>query len=65
LYEVDGQIYFGEYTAAPGGHYRAPLEQDKELGELWEIADAKFNAMVLTRLIESGHPKIGRGLWVD
>jgi hypothetical protein len=65
LYEVDGRVYFGEYTAAPGGHYRAPLEQDKELGELWEIADAKFNAMVLTRLIESGHPKIGRGLWVD
>jgi hypothetical protein len=63
LYEVDGRIYFGEYTATPGGHYRAALEQDKELGELWEIADAKFNLMVLTRLIESGHPAVGRGIW--
>jgi hypothetical protein len=63
LYEVNGRIYFGEYTPAPGGHYRAALEQDRELGELWEIADAKFNLMVLTRLIESGHPKIGRGIW--
>lgn len=63
FYEVDGKIYFGEYTATPGGHYRASLEQDKELGELWEIADAKFNLMVLTRLIESGHPKIGHGIW--
>jgi hypothetical protein len=63
LFNIDGKIYFGEYTPTPGGHYRAALEQDKELGELLEIADAKFNLMVLTRLIESGHPKIGRGIW--
>lgn len=63
LFELDGKIYFGEYTPSPGGHYRAALEQDKELGELLEISDAKFNLMVLTRLIESGHPKIGRGIW--
>lgn len=63
LFNVDGKIYFGEYTPTPGGHYRAALEQDKELGELLEIGDTKLNLLVLTRLIESGHPKFGRGIW--
>lgn len=40
LFELDGEIYFGELTLRPGSAHLFNQEWDRTLGEAWEAAEA-------------------------
>ena len=42
LYDVDGEVVFGELTPRPGGSQNLGPETDLRLGELWERAQARL-----------------------
>ncbi|MCW2799761.1 MAG: hypothetical protein JWQ70_1233 [Aeromicrobium sp.] len=42
LYDVDGQVVFGEFTPRPGGTELFPAALDERLGHLWERAQARL-----------------------
>lgn len=63
LYNLPGRIVFGEYTPNPGGNYDVGLEQDERLGRIWLEAEVRYNAMLLKKIQELGHPKYGLGIW--
>lgn len=42
LYDIDGEVVFGELTPRPGGSQDLGSETDERLGELWERAQARL-----------------------
>jgi hypothetical protein len=44
LYEYGGKVYFGEFTASPGGTQLYTAEVDRSLGEHWDRAAARLAA---------------------
>ena len=54
LYDLPEGVYFGEFTAEPGGDWIMPAEYDRRFGLMWEEADSR----VLGRLVG---PAIRRG----
>lgn len=63
LYNLPGRIVFGEYTPNPGGHYAADKDQDERLGTIWLEAETRYNAMLIRKVQELGHPKYGLEIW--
>jgi hypothetical protein len=47
VYDLDGQIVFGEFTPRPGGSQDFGSEHDQRLGHLWERAHARLFSDVL------------------
>ncbi len=54
LYDLPDGVYFGEFTAEPGGDWIMPAEYDRKFGLMWEEAESR----VLGRLMG---PAIRRG----
>jgi hypothetical protein len=47
MYDIDGDIVFGELTPRPGGSQDLGPETDRRLGELWERAQARVHLDVV------------------
>lgn len=54
LYDMPDGVYFGEFTAEPGGDWIMPADLDRRFGLMWEQAESRLLGRLAGRAIERG-----------